>query len=116
MQRIICRIADERVTEQLVTEYLLQPVDCTSGGMWVPVGEIEPADLEPESHAKIFGDAEPEQEHCDRCNDTGWIAVRNSYPMSYVGPGPCPDYATGVCDAPCDRCDRGYENRRRRMA
>lgn len=29
--------------------------------------------------------------------NTGWIAVRNYFPMAYVGPGPCPDYATGVC-------------------
>jgi hypothetical protein len=55
-ERIICRVVDERVADQLGTEYLLQPVDCTSGGMWVPVGEIEARDLEPESRAKLFGE------------------------------------------------------------
>ncbi len=53
--------------------------------------------------------------HYERCDDSGWIAVRTSSPMTYVGPGPCPDYAVGVCDAPCDRCDRGYQNRRAKL-
>jgi hypothetical protein len=42
---------------------------------------------------------------CSFCDDTGWIIVRDSHPMLYVGPGPCPEHATGVCDAPCE-CDR----------
>ena len=41
---------------------------------------------------------------CDRCNGTGEIAVRIAYPMSYVGPGPVPDDARGICSATCDRC------------
>jgi hypothetical protein len=82
---------------------------CDEAAWWESLLNPQPVELE-----DLDGDDESE-EHCDRCDDTGWIAVRNSYPMSYVGPGPCPDYATGVCDAPCDRCDRGYENRRRRM-
>ncbi len=50
---------------------------------------------------------EREQEpDCERCNDTGWIVVRTSFPMSYVGPGPCPEYATGVTNVRCRDCGR----------
>ena len=31
--------------------------------------------------------------------------VRNGYPMSYVGPGPCHGHEIGVCDARCE-CGR----------
>lgn len=46
----------------------------------------------------------PREERCERCDDSGWIVVRNHYPMSYVGPGPAPDYARNVTDAKCDEC------------
>lgn len=42
---------------------------------------------------------------CTRCRGTGEIARSVHYPMAYRGPGPVPDYATGVCAARCDRCD-----------
>ena len=42
---------------------------------------------------------------CRRCEDTGRISVRVTFPMSYVGPGDPPDYARGVAGARCDRCD-----------
>ena len=42
---------------------------------------------------------------CLRCEDTGRITVRVSYPMSYVCAGEPPDYAKGVTGARCDRCD-----------
>ena len=43
--------------------------------------------------------------NCTRCEDTGRITVRASYPMSYVCAGEPPDYARGVTGARCDRCD-----------
>ena len=42
---------------------------------------------------------------CNRCEDTGRITVRVSYPMSYVCAGDPPGYARGVAGARCDRCD-----------
>ena len=42
---------------------------------------------------------------CHRCNDTGFITVRNTYPMTYVCAGSPPDSARGVAEARCDRCD-----------
>lgn len=42
---------------------------------------------------------------CTRCNDTGWITVRVTYPMAYVCAGAPPDYARGVAEARCDHCD-----------
>ena len=52
---------------------------------------------------------EPPEEYdgpicCKLCNDTGWIVVRTSFPMSYVGPGPCPEDATGVINVRCREC------------
>jgi hypothetical protein len=47
----------------------------------------------------------PEQEKvCERCNGSGVIGRSIYYPMAYVGPGPVPDYAQGVCEATCDEC------------
>ena len=42
---------------------------------------------------------------CPRCEGTGRVTVRVSYPMSYVCAGEPPDYAKGVTGARCDRCD-----------
>ena len=42
---------------------------------------------------------------CDKCEDSGLIGVRNTFPMSYVGPGPVPDDARGVCEVRCSYCD-----------
>jgi hypothetical protein len=42
---------------------------------------------------------------CERCEDTGRITVRVTYPMSYVAPGEPPDYAHGVTGSRCDQCD-----------
>lgn len=42
---------------------------------------------------------------CTRCNDTGYITVRVTYPMSYVCAGSPPDDAKGVTELRCDRCD-----------
>jgi hypothetical protein len=33
---------------------------------------------------------------CERCNGSGEVAHFCSYPCGYAGPGPVPDYATGV--------------------
>jgi hypothetical protein len=41
---------------------------------------------------------------CERCDDTGYITVRNTFPMAYVCPGSPPEYAAGVCEAKCDAC------------
>ncbi len=41
---------------------------------------------------------------CERCNDTGIIAVR-SRDCSYVGPGPVPEYARGVAEGDCWDCN-----------
>lgn len=41
---------------------------------------------------------------CERCDGSGFIVERNTFPMSYVGPGPAPDYARGVTDSRCDEC------------
>jgi DnaJ-class molecular chaperone len=38
---------------------------------------------------------------CDRCNGTGRITVRTSYPMSYVCAGDPPDDARGVIGVDC---------------
>lgn len=43
---------------------------------------------------------------CERCNDSGLIAVRNHYPMTYVCPGPVPEDARNVTEAFCD-CETG---------
>lgn len=42
---------------------------------------------------------------CFRCEDTGFITVRTTFPMSFVCAGPPPEYARGVTEARCDRCD-----------
>ena len=41
---------------------------------------------------------------CDRCNDTGFVTVRNHWPMAYVCAGSPPEDARGVCEAPCREC------------
>lgn len=41
---------------------------------------------------------------CERCNGSGEIAVSIYFPCGYVGPGPVPDYATGVVASRCDEC------------
>lgn len=41
---------------------------------------------------------------CPRCDGSGEIAVRTTYPMSEVGPGPAPEDARGVCATPCPDC------------
>lgn len=41
---------------------------------------------------------------CERCNDSGTIAVSVYFPMSYRGPGPVPEDARGVTDRACDVC------------
>ena len=46
-----------------------------------------------------------EDVECTRCNDTGWITVRVTFPMTYVCAGSPPDDAKGVTEARCDRCD-----------
>ena len=41
---------------------------------------------------------------CERCNGYGGIVCRTTLPCSYVGPGPAPDDAQGVCERKCDWC------------
>ena len=41
---------------------------------------------------------------CEHCNGTGLIGVRNTFPMTYVAPGPVPEEARGVCEVKCDEC------------
>lgn len=43
-------------------------------------------------------------EECKRCNGSGEIARRTTYPLSYVGPGPVPEDARNVCGVTCDVC------------
>lgn len=43
-------------------------------------------------------------EECKRCNGSGEIARRTTYPLSYVGPGPVPEDARNVCGVTCDEC------------
>lgn len=42
---------------------------------------------------------------CTHCNDTGFVTVRKTFPMSYVCAGSPPDYAKGVVEVPCNRCN-----------
>jgi hypothetical protein len=42
---------------------------------------------------------------CHKCQDTGFITVRNTFPMSYVCAGPPPEDARGVCESVCMFCD-----------
>ena len=42
---------------------------------------------------------------CSRCNDTGFITRRTTYPMTYVCAGSPPDDAKNVAEARCDYCD-----------
>jgi hypothetical protein len=41
---------------------------------------------------------------CEKCNGTGYYTHRTTFPLSYVGPGLCPDDARGMTDAKCDEC------------
>jgi hypothetical protein len=50
----LLRIIDERSTEEFFAEYLLRPITATEGGVWVPVPEIDPDDLEPVSRAAFW--------------------------------------------------------------
>ena len=50
----LLRIIGERATEELVAEYLLRPITATDGGVWLPVSEINPDDLEPVSRAALW--------------------------------------------------------------
>jgi hypothetical protein len=43
--------------------------------------------------------------NCPHCEDTGFITVRTTYPMSYVCAGSPPEDARGVCEARCPNCD-----------
>lgn len=45
--------------------------------------------------------AEADKSVCERCNGSDEVVVRTTFPMSYVGPGPCPDDAAGVVGMPC---------------
>jgi hypothetical protein len=49
-------------------------------------------------------DALPDLIECERCNGSGEVAHFCSYPCGYAGPGPVPDYATGVRGFRCDDC------------
>jgi hypothetical protein len=51
----LATIIDERVTEELVTQYLLRPVGVLDGGIWVNVDDISPDDLEPRSREALCG-------------------------------------------------------------
>lgn len=42
---------------------------------------------------------------CPRCQGSGEIAVRVTFPMTEVGSGPVPDYARGVTARKCTGCD-----------
>lgn len=42
---------------------------------------------------------------CHRCQGSGEVAVRCTFPMTEVGPGPVPDYARGVTGSKCPGCD-----------
>ena len=54
---------------------------------------------------------------CERCNGTGEIGRRTTFPLSYIGPGPVPEDATNAFAAKCDECDgRGYVAREREGA
>lgn len=46
-----------------------------------------------------------DETECSRCNDTGYITVRDTYPMSYVCAGSPPDDAKGVVEVPCNICN-----------
>ena len=50
----LLRIIDKRATEQFVPEYLLRPITATEGGVWVPVSENDPDDLDPLSRAALW--------------------------------------------------------------
>jgi hypothetical protein len=55
-QKTLLRIIDERATEDFVPEYLLRPITAAEGGVWIPVSEIDPDDLEPVSRAAFWQD------------------------------------------------------------
>ena len=42
---------------------------------------------------------------CDLCEDTGFITVRTTYPMTYVCAGSPPEDARGVFESRCTHCD-----------
>ena len=45
----------------------------------------------------------PERTTCEHCNDTGYVAV-SATTLKYLRPGPVPDDARGVAEAPCWEC------------
>ena len=42
---------------------------------------------------------------CLRCNDSGTIGI-NNHSLNYIGPGPVPEDAKGICEVFCD-CEIG---------
>ena len=44
---------------------------------------------------------EPSGPVCERCNDSGTIAISTAH-LTYRGPGPVPEDARGVCEVVCD--------------
>lgn len=44
---------------------------------------------------------------CERCAGSGVIGLRNTFPMTYVGPGPVPDCARNITETKCDACYGG---------
>lgn len=42
---------------------------------------------------------------CSRCNGSGEIVARCTFPMSEVGPGPVSDLASGFTGSKCPGCD-----------
>ena len=46
----------------------------------------------------------PLQPLCQHCNDTGFVAI-NAFTGIYIRPGPVPDDARGVAEAPCWECN-----------
>lgn len=41
---------------------------------------------------------------CEKCGGTGYYTFRTTFPLSYVGPGTCPEDARGMTDAECFDC------------
>ena len=50
----LLRIIDERATEDLSPNTCCDPLALLKGGIWVPVSEIDPDDLDPFSRAALW--------------------------------------------------------------
>ena len=50
----LLRIIDERATEDLSPNTCCDPLALLKGGIWVPVSEIDPDDLDPLSRAALW--------------------------------------------------------------